>query len=311
MARGTAFQSPAHVVARAGAPGQATPGNAPNQAPSLVHLGTGLYDPRVQYNSLGAFGVVLGWQAQAPIISVNATPAAQSATNIAAAAVPVAGTPMTLVSSTGAGITVLATALPVYPGYGVVPVGGLAIETSAAKVVMGGTNATTAMYDPTTGIARNIRITSVGNDSTATFTVRGYDLYGYPMAEVITGANAGIATGVKCFKFVTSVTPAGTLSGSNASVGTGDVFGFPLRVTYWEQLEIFWNGALVTSSTGFTAADATSPATGTTGDVRGKYGVQSASDGSKRLLIKITPLLADVSATNPAVGLTGVTPYTV
>jgi len=45
-----------------------------------------------------------------------------------------------------------------------------------------------------------------------------------------------------------------------------------------------WDGAFVTTGT-FAAAVTTSPATTTTGDVRGTYLVPSASDGTKRLTL--------------------------
>src|SRR6185312_16419492 len=134
-----------------------------------------------------------------------------------------------------------------------------------------------SMYDPTAAIARNVRITSGGNDSGITFLVAGYDLYGYPQTEQITGANIGVASGKKAFKFITSITPSGAVA-STASAGTGDVYGLPLLSSFWGDVDVVWNNACITApSTGYTAADTTSPATSTTGDVRGTVNVASLS----------------------------------
>ena len=88
--------------------------------------------------------------------------------------------------------------------------------------------------------------------------------------------------------------------------------GFPLRIDTFSDAQIFWNSALITASTGFTAAVTTDPATGTTGDVRGKYGVQSASDGTKKLVLRVTPKPSALAATNglSMTGLLGVTQFT-
>src|SRR6185312_3690541 len=156
-----------------------------------------------------------------------------------------------------------------------------------------------SMYDPTAAIARNVRITSGGNDSGITFLVAGYDLYGYPQTEQITGANIGVASGKKAFKFITSITPSAAVA-STASAGTGDVYGLPLLSSFWGDVDVVWNNACITANTGYTAADTTSPATATTGDVRGTYAVQSASDGTKRLMVYVNP-----SINNLALGVPG------
>lgn len=262
----------------------------PDAGPSMAFGGWGVYDPRVGYNvtTLGA----IGWYGVGPITVVDQVPSQISTVAMAAAQAPTAGTALTLVSTTGAGITVLAAASQVWASGNIIPVGALAIDGAPGLVQIGSAlpatgNTRLRWYDPTKAIARNVQIASVGNDSGATFTVAGYDLYGYPMTEAITGANVGTAVGKKAFKFISSITPSGTLSGSNVSAGQGDVYGFPLQVANWFYATVYWNGALITASTGFTAAVTTSPATSTTGDVRGTYAVQSASDGTKRLQMAV------------------------
>jgi hypothetical protein len=262
-------------------------------------------DPRAFYTKpvgSAAGKVGYGWYTSNCFV-IDAVPSQLAAANIAAAQVPVAATAMTLVSSSGSGITVNSSV--VNPATGLTVTGLLAIDTAMAPVKFGtSTFEEVACWDPTKAIARNIRITSVGNDSTATFTVRGYDVYGIAMSETITGANAGIASGAKAFKYIASVTPAGTLSGSNASVGTGDVFGLPLRADLFPYTRIFWNNAAITASTGFTAAVTTDPATATTGDTRGTYAVQSASDGTKRLTVWVQPTLSALSSVTGLLGIT-------
>ena len=161
-----------------------------------------------------------------------------------------------------------------------------------------------ALLDPIQSLARNVRVTGSASSAGQNFTVRGFDVYGYPMSEVIAGpAGATTTSGKKAFKYILSVTGT-SAEAQNYSVGTGDIFGFPLRVDRFEQVQLYWVGALVTASTGWLTADATSPATGTTGDVRGTYAVQgSASDGSRRLVAYITPSTLQMVNTFPSTGL--------
>lgn len=256
--------------------------------PSLTWGGGALLDPRVGYQpGQPVSNVTLGWSDNY-FMAIDQVPSAIATNNIAAAQVPTAGTPLTLVSTSGAGITVGQSVVNLSTG--ALVTGLLVIDGYPTPIAFGQTGAV-AIYDPRTAIARTVRITSVGNDSAATATIRGFDLYGQPMSETQTLTNASVTAGKKAFKFITSVTPAGTLSGSNVSVGTGDLYGFPLLCTQFPLLDIFFGTppqGIVTSPTGFTAADTTSPATATTGDVRGTYATQSASDGTKKLHIFIT-----------------------
>lgn len=300
MAARTAFYAPAHRIANKTALGNVSQG--PDLAPSLDYGLNGLLDHRVPYNSLGANGCVVGWFMEAPL--VDAVPSTLTTTAIAAAQVPVAGTNMTLVSSTGAGITVLASSMQALGSGNTIAAGSLAID-GAPGYQKFGTNSITTFYDPATALCRNIQIASVGNDSGGTFTVAGADFYGYPMTETITGANAGTATGKKAFKFVYSVTPGGTLSGANASVGQGDKYGLPIRAPSAGYIFGVWNAIAITGAGTFTAPDTTSPATATTGDVRGTYLVGSASNATKRLTMYVRPYIGAMQA-NMTTGLFGV-----
>lgn len=285
-----------------GTNGTSSDNQNPEAGPSLFNGGTALLDPRQPFTYYAGqdFGQkTYGWYSSTQCLVVDAVPSTISAVNIAASQSPGAGA-ITLVSSSGAGITVGTSITNASTG---ATVKGLLAIDGAMTGLGFGQALSVNLWDPTKALSRNIRIVSGGNDSGITFTVSGYDVYGYPMTETITGANAGTASGAKTFKYISGITHTGTVAGT-VTIGTGDVFGFPLRCDRFSNALIYWNSALITASTGFTAAVTTSPATATTGDVRGTYAVQSASDNSKRLTVYITVPPANVSTIT---GLTGVT----
>lgn len=306
----TAFSGP--VVAFGGAPlGSANDYNA-DRGPSLFDQGAGLMDPRNPFSYLPgqrAGQPTYGFLGVTGIATISAVPATLAVANIAASQTPVAATPLTLVSATGAGITVAQTISR--SDTNVLVTGLLAIDGPSAGKAFGqgplGTGGSVYLWDPTTLIARAVRVVSAGNDSTATFVVRGFDIYWYPMVETITGANAGTATGKKAFKYISSITPAGTLSGSAVTVGTTDVIGLPLRADYFGEFEANVSSAWITANTGYVAPDATSPATATTGDVRGTYLLQTASNGTVRVMLYSSPSVNNISS---ATGLFGVSQFT-
>jgi hypothetical protein len=165
------------------------------------------------------------------------------------------------------------------------------------------------LWNPQALVARAVSIVPVSNTSTAQviFTVSGYDIYGVPMSEAITvptsTTTATTTNGKKAFKYIASVTPNVT-NAITYSVGTTDIYGFPLRSDFFSDVAINYNAAAVTASTGYVAAVTTSPATTTTGDVRGTYALQSAADASKRLAIRQFVLPANMGSIT---GLFGVT----
>jgi hypothetical protein len=267
--------------------------------PSIFVHGVGLVDQRFgPYMGADASAIMPCWYGSGWFNVLDQAPSTLSATNIVAAAVPVAGTAMTLaVASTG--ITVVPAGGYTYVSNGnTFPANALMIDGNPGVVL---TNATggqlggPAMYDPRTMIGRCLRFTSVGNDSTGTAAVVGIDIYGYLVHETVTLSNATIATSKKALKAVISITPGGTLSGSNLSVGTSDVYGFPIAVYEAAQntvlppyVFIYWNGTQITASTGYVAGVTTTPSA-TTGDVRGTYATQTASDGTKKLQVFVQP----------------------
>jgi hypothetical protein len=369
--------------------------NNPAAGPSAWYQGDMLLDPRAPFTYLpGSLDnrAVLGWPTNGSIPLIDQAPAAVSATNIAAAQVPVAGTALTLASSSVAGITVgcsvtnantgllvsgligidvatsrtftgvftntspkitysaapgalgiqvgdqvtltssgtLPTPFALLTKYYVVAIGGsVTIGTGAMMLsaTPGGApiSATSAgsgtqtinvtapntynntpytPFQPTTvfgqgsgaggpmrywnpnwAVSRTLLLTAVGDDHLGTYTINGYDVYGYPLTQTVTGPNATTGSTLKAFKYIASIVPAGTLSGSNISVGTNDVFGLPLRTDWAAYLNVYFNNAVVTpAGIVLVAADINTPSA-TTGDVRGTITATATSDGTKRLLV--------------------------
>jgi hypothetical protein len=132
----------------------------------------------------------------------------------------------------------------------------------------------------TLDVPRNVIVDAAGA-ATAVLTVTGTDVYGIPMSEAITLNGTTAVAGKKAFKTITSI--AASAAATDFFVGTGDVFGLPIRANSRNYVQTAWNGAFVTTGT-FAAADATT-ATTTTGDVRGTFAPADAADASKRLTL--------------------------
>ena len=180
---------------------------------------------------------------------------------------------------------------------------GQATGTSALGQPFGQSQ-TVYIWNPQALVSRAVSVTGSASSTGGNILISGYDIYGAPMSEVIAApAGASTVNGKKAFKYIASVTPQFT-DAHNYSVGTTDIYGFPLRSDFFGDVAINYNSAAITANTGYTAAVTTSPATTSTGDVRGTYALQSAADGSKRLMIRQFVLAANM-ATIP--GLFGVT----
>ena len=150
----------------------------------------------------------------------------------------------------------------------------------------------------TLDVPRNVIIDAAGA-ATAVLTVTGTDVYGIPMSEAITLNGTTAVAGKKAFKTITRV--AASAAATDFFVGTGDVFGLPIRANSRNYVQTAWGGAFVTTGT-FTAAVTTSPATTTTGDVRGTFAPADAADASKRLTLWVF-----VADDDTQTGLYGVT----
>lgn len=283
-----------------------------SRSPSIFDQGAGIMDPRFPYcyNPGAAIAATegdagaTGWWGFDRICLVNQVPSTATTTAIAAAQTPTAGTPLTLVAASGAGITVGTSITRADTG---ALVSGLLAIDGAMGTVQNGATGGNQFWDPTKALARCVAIQSLGNDSAATFTVRGFDVYGFPVTDTVAGANVGTARTLKAFKYVLSITPAGTLSGANVSVGQADTIGLLLRMDLFQYLNIWWpDTTVITATTGFTAPDTTNPATAATGDVRGTYALQVASNNAHLLVIYGS---VPVGNTGSAAGLVGVTQF--
>lgn len=157
-------------------------------------------------------------------------------------------------------------------------------------------------------VPRAVTITSGGNDSGITFLVKGYDLYGAPMSQTVTGANVGTATTLKTFMSVISIQPSGAVA-TTATAGTADLFGFPVSVIDAGYISnIGWNNTLADNGGTFVVADQTSPATSLTGDVRGTYAqAGAASNGTRRLVIEVLLSEVNIGTSQTVVGVLGQT----
>jgi hypothetical protein len=164
----------------------------------------------------------------------------------------------------------------------------LTAGTSAKSVVR--SDGTTVIQLDT---PRAVQLTTAsGTISTSrNLTVSGYDYYGQAMTEVIatgtTSSAVANVAGKKAFYQVSSIAINGSLPVA-ITVGTTDVLGLPLRVFDAGYIvRVGWNNTLANDAGTFVAADMTTPATSTTGDVRGTYVPSSATNGIKRLVVVI------------------------
>jgi hypothetical protein len=131
---------------------------------------------------------------------------------------------------------------------------------------------------------RALSLTSAGNISGVNFTITGRDVYGQLMTQTRAGPNANTVNTTKAFSEIISIAVSGAV-GTNTSVGVSSILGLPFRITDAGYIvKAGWAGVLAQDAGTFTAADVTSPATASTGDVRGTYLPSSAADGTRRLV---------------------------
>jgi len=135
---------------------------------------------------------------------------------------------------------------------------------------------------------RAVTVTATGAN-TATYIIRGFDVYGQPMSQLIAAPSTSTVATLKAFKTVTSVTNANATAGTNGlTVGFNDTLGLPVAVSAIIYVQaVKWDVALLDNAGTVVVADATSPATTATGDVRGTYLPSTASNGTRRLVMTI------------------------
>jgi hypothetical protein len=322
----TAFSGPL-VTFKDGGILTSSPANQnPDQGPCLFNQGSALLDPRAAYTyfpgmaegpvgftSAGvaiAAAPAVGWLTS-QVVAVDYAPSAVATANIAALQHTTASTALTLVSTTAAGITVGDSITNASTGATVT--GLLRIDNTPAVTTFGQSKAV-AIWDPANPpLGRALSFTTSASMSSVAITIAGYDAYGYPQTEVVTlGSSATTVNSKKTYKWIASLTASATDGSHNVSVGTADIFGLPLRADSFFYVRAYWNAIRVATSSDlvFTAADTTSPATTSTGDVRGTININAAgggtvSNGTIKLQAQITIPVANISTIT---GLYGVTP---
>jgi hypothetical protein len=306
--------APFHIVAQPMPVGST--GFPTDIAPSMVWGGLGLQDARLTRNvANGPNGAgVIGWYGAGIIKVAGLVPSAIATANIAALAHVVNGTAMTLVTSTGSGITVSSAAQIALPSLNTFPAGTLFIDGAptytdfATNASLGGGTYHTKFYNISTCVGRGVSISGVSGGAGGAFLVSGADTYGYPMTQTITvAAGANTVNSTKALKAIYSVVPQFT-DAHNYSVGTADLWGFGMYSTIWPDVLIYWGtppNPLQAVAGGTYTAGVTTTATSSTGDVRGTWApTTNASDGTKRLDIFQIPTVTRM--TTPYSNLWGV-----
>jgi hypothetical protein len=155
---------------------------------------------------------------------------------------------------------------------------------TSAKSVVNASGATVIQLD----VPRAVSITQAAAGTSRVFTVTGVDYYNQTMSEAITSTVNSTVTGKKAFWQISSVTVAGGGTTTACSVGTGDVFGCPVRFTDKSYIVRYgWNNATTDDTSGVLTVADQATATTTTGDVRGTFAPSTAADGQKRLVMTI------------------------
>lgn len=138
--------------------------------------------------------------------------------------------------------------------------------------------------------------------TTAVMTITGTDYYGAAQTEQ--SASGTSHTGKKAFASITSVTFS--VAVTLATVGTGVKLGLPYRVDTNGILDALTDNLPDVTYT-FVPADTTSPATATTGDVRGTIAASTAPNGTHAYALNIR--IADrTGGVGKQIGAYGVTP---
>jgi len=320
----TAFSGPIITFRDGGILTNDPTGQNPDAGPCLFSHASALLDMRQPYTyypgmaggpvGFTSAGVAItaapavGWL-NSDVLAVDYAPSAVATNNIAAAQHTTASTALTLVSSTGAGITVGDSITNASTGATVT--GLLRIDNTPGLVSFGQAKAV-AIWDPTSPpMGRGISFTTSASMSSITITIAGYDAYGYPQTEIVTlGSSATTVNSKKTYKWIASLTASGTDASHTVSVGTADIFGLPLRADSLFYVYAFWNGIQFATSSHlvFTAADTTSPATTSTGDVRGTLNLNAdaggtASNGTIKLQAQLTIPVANISSVTSTYGV--------
>lgn len=181
--------------------------------------------------------------------------------------------------------------------------------SAVAFTLQAGTGLTTEIINGVTYYKFDVErcVLATGGDSTTAgvlVTVVGLDEYKQPLTSSFsgpTGSGAGTVS-PKAFRWISGATASGNTLTGGLLLGQSDTLGLAFLAPSFEEVNIAFAGARITASTGFSVGDATDPATAFTGDVRGRYALQTASNGARRFSIQ-----QFVRDPDTAVGVRGVT----
>lgn len=260
------------------------------RGPSAFDLGNATLDPRYQqfgYEPASPVGsqVKCLWDNQG-IIDYIPFLGSSAIVQSTGTGVAVGGTALTLapISSVGGKLTTI-----IAPELGTA-VSVVAADSTAATINFG-TGGTIAVYNPAAGSGRSVLILGSCSNTTEAFIVRGRDMYGFKMTELIqpSTTSTGTGNGLKAFKYVQSVTAStsGTFTSTGISVGWGDRIGLPLYapsmtgITIWTASGGIAAGNVTTLTTGTMTVGSTAVTqTATMPDVRGTYNSTTATNGT-------------------------------
>ena len=151
-------------------------------------------------------------------------------------------------------------------------------------------------------------VSGTGTLTNRNVTITGYDYYGQAMSEVIATGTVQSTTvpGKKAFFQIASASISGAL-GATIGIGTTDVLGSPVRILDNAYIIHAGYNNTLADNAGTAVAAVTATATTTTGDVRGTFTPNGATDGIKRLVMAIAMPGIAVGPNATRVGALGVT----
>ncbi len=280
----------------------------PQAGPSLFYQGQALVDNRAPFAYQAAAATttpVYAWFGTDRILAVDQVPTTAAENSIAATQSATTTTTRTLTLNTTNGTNTTVSQSITNANTGATVTGLIAIDTKMATITFG-SDAAINLWSPATSLARCVRIEGSSDDSAGGFTVNGYDIYGYPMTETLTGSISTTAGSTfvvtrKAFKYIASITASGTVNSTGVTVGVADIYGFPHAVTDGSKVLIGISSgtqfSTVTASTGITVASTAATQTSTTPDVRGTWSSTTAADGTRRYTIYFSPSPAALNST--------------
>lgn len=315
----TDFSGPIVVFQDGGILPNSSANQNPDQAPSLFLQATGLLDPRQPYTffpgmpdaplSFGSGGAAvnpvpaLGWL-NASFQVADYAPGTASTTSLFSGTM--SSTSIALITASAGNITVNSSCVNPLTG---ATVTGLWLIDNKPNYISFGQGAI-GIWDPANpAIGRAISILSTTSQTTTTFTISGYDAYGYPITQVMNGGAANTTvSSTKTFKWVASITSSGT-STSTVSFGVTDTYGLPMYASALAYLDMYWYNTAIPTNTTVTATFVAGSSTTTTGssDVRGTINPSNitASNGTVKMQLWMSVAPANISTTT---GIFGVTP---